>query len=157
MAGVVLVGSLCGGATWLERETLAGAIVRTVAVGPAPLSVVVDERSGHAFVLSRSMDSPDAASVSMVDTATAALLRTQAIGRLPQALTVDDRDAHVLVANGDNTVRVLDAQNGAVPSPATPCCTLLYPNSEQLPEQVAVRAGRCADRPGAGRHRWERP
>jgi DNA-binding beta-propeller fold protein YncE len=74
----------------------------------------VDERSGHAFVLSRSTDSPDAASVSMIDTVTGALLRTQTVGRVPQALTGDDRDAHVLVANADNTIRVLDAQNGAV-------------------------------------------
>jgi DNA-binding beta-propeller fold protein YncE len=50
----------------------------------------------------------------MIDTVTGALLRTQAVGRVPQALTVDDRDAHVLVANGDNTVHVLDAQNGVV-------------------------------------------
>jgi hypothetical protein len=64
---------------WLEQETLAGAIVRTVVVGSAPLSVAVDERSGHAFVLSRSADSPDAASVSMIDTVTGVLLRTQAV------------------------------------------------------------------------------
>ena len=114
MAGVMLLGVLCGGATWWERATVAGAIVRTVAVGPAPLSVAVNARSGHVFVLSRSPDSPDAASVSMIDTVTGALLRTQTVGRVPQALTVDDRDAHVLVANGDNTVHVLDAQNGGV-------------------------------------------
>jgi DNA-binding beta-propeller fold protein YncE len=101
MAGVVLLGGLCGGATWVERETSAGASVRTVAVGPSPLSVAVDERSGHTFVLSRSLDSPDAARVSMIDTVTGALLRTQAVGRLPQALTVDGRDGHVLVANAD--------------------------------------------------------
>jgi YVTN family beta-propeller protein len=73
-----------------------------------------DERSDHAFVLSRSPESSDAASVSMIDTGTGALLRTQAVGRVPQALTVDDRDAHVLVANGDNTMRVLDTQSGVV-------------------------------------------
>jgi hypothetical protein len=114
MAGMVLLGALFGGAMWLEQETSAGATVRAVVVGPAPLSVAVDERSGHAFVLSRSTDSPDAASVSMIDTVTGALLRPQTVGRVPQALAVDDRDAHVLVANADNTIRVLDAQNGVV-------------------------------------------
>ncbi|HKO25100.1 MAG TPA: PQQ-binding-like beta-propeller repeat protein, partial [Chloroflexota bacterium] len=112
MAGAVLLGGLCGGATWVERETSASAIVRALAVGPSPLSVALDDRSGHAFVLSGSPDSPDAASVTMMDTVTGALLRTQAVGRVPQALAVDDRDGHVLVANGDNTVHVLAAQNG---------------------------------------------
>src|SRR5205823_8885191 len=75
--------------TGVQTCALPISIVRTVAVGPSPLSVVVDERSGHAFVLSRSTDNPDAASVSMIDTVTGALLRTQTVGRLPQALTVD--------------------------------------------------------------------
>jgi hypothetical protein len=101
MVGVVLLGVLCGVATWVERETSASAIVRIVVVGPAPLSVAVDERSGHAFVLSRSMDSPDAASVSMIDTVTPnarwpdqGLKRQQQVGARRPVRCASARRAH---------------------------------------------------------------
>ena len=73
---MVLLGGLCDGATSLERETLAGTFVRTVVVGPAQLRFAVDERSGRAVVLSRSTDSPDVASVSIIETASGCVLHT---------------------------------------------------------------------------------
>src|SRR5205085_2718313 len=112
---MVLLGAILAGIAWVVlRNQPVQPILRTVAVGPSPLAVRVDEHSHHAFVLSVARDNSSTAEVSMIDTTTGRLLRATVVAQFPQALTMDMRTGHVFIANADNTVRILDARTGDV-------------------------------------------
>ncbi len=111
----LLLGSLLGGLVWMARgESGGGIVVRTIAVGPSPLAVGIDEQNHRAFVVGFAPGNPYAARVSVIDTTTGMPLLGVTVARVPQALIVDARSDHVFVANGDNTVRLLDARTGAL-------------------------------------------
>jgi hypothetical protein len=92
---MVLLGAILAGIAWVVlRNQPVHPILRTIAVGPAPLAVRVDERSHHAFVLSVARDNSSAAEVSMVDTTTGRLQRAIVVAQFPQALTVGSDHGH---------------------------------------------------------------
>jgi len=81
-----------------------------------PYGVVVDSRTGHAFVTSYS-DNRVGSHVAMLDATRGALLRTVALPFAPVALAVDPRAARVYVvgttgAASDGAVSILDARSG---------------------------------------------
>jgi len=83
-----------------------------------PYGVVVDSRTGHAFVTSYS-DNRVGSHVAMLDATRGALLRTVALPLAPVALAVDPRAARVYVvgttgAASDGAVSILDAGSGSV-------------------------------------------
>lgn len=83
-----------------------------------PYGVVVDSRTGHAFVTSDS-DNRVGSHVAMLDATRGALLRTVALPLAPVALAVDPRAARVYVvgttgAASDGAVSILDAGSGSV-------------------------------------------
>ncbi len=83
-----------------------------------PYGVVVDSRTGHAFVTSYS-DNRVGSHVAMLNATRGALLRTVALPLAPVALAVDPRDARVYVvgttgAASDGAVSILDAGSGSV-------------------------------------------
>jgi DNA-binding beta-propeller fold protein YncE len=107
-------------------------IVRTVAVGPAPIAVAVDAAAERTFVVSRgpldySGQPRGPGSVALLDTRTGALLHTVTVGTDPIAVAVEAQRRWVSVLNhGDSSVSVLAAASGRVlrtapvgPSPLT--------------------------------------
>jgi len=83
-----------------------------------PYGIVVDSRTGHAFVTSDS-DNRVGSHVAMLDATRGALLRTVALPLAPVALAVDPRAARVYVvgttgAASDGAVSILDAGSGSV-------------------------------------------
>lgn len=92
-------------------DTLAGTVLRSVRLGPAPFGLVVDEPTDRVFVA----DSVDGM-VRIFDARSGILLRTQAIGGLaPNDLAVDVRTGRVFVASTlYNAVATLDARTGAL-------------------------------------------
>jgi DNA-binding beta-propeller fold protein YncE len=84
--------------------------MRTVAVGGAPGRVVLDERSGRAFVLDHQTNT-----VRVLDAVTGTPLRAIAAGAYPSLVALDARRGHVFVAAwADDAVRMLDAATGIV-------------------------------------------
>jgi YVTN family beta-propeller protein len=81
-----------GTVSMLDART--GALLHTAVVGRVPDDIVVDSKTGRAFVTT-TVDN----SVSILDTATGALRRTVQVGSKPTALAVDVRRGHVFVAN----------------------------------------------------------
>lgn len=124
---VVLLAVLAGGAIARPWET--SPLLRTVALGTVPWQVVLDQRTGRAFVVTANRT---ANTVSMLDTATGALLRTFAVGGAlwfqstamssplwsEQIAGADERTQRVFIAvqgqDGQGKVSVLDARSGAV-------------------------------------------
>jgi DNA-binding beta-propeller fold protein YncE len=98
----------------LARHAASGPVVRTVALGKSPINVVVDPRTGHAFVATFT-PIDRYGHVSLLDARSGALVRTVAAGFDPLAMTVDGQAGRVFVANfRDTTVNVLDARSGAL-------------------------------------------
>lgn len=107
---VALLAVLVSGGMAAHRGTRTGdPVVSTVAVGVQPTDVVMDARTGRAFILNTLSNS-----VSMLDMRNGTLLRTTPVGRRPLAMTLDVRAGRVVVASGDSIVSVLDALSGAI-------------------------------------------
>jgi len=114
--GVLLVATLAAGA--LVRAQPAVTPVVVALPDQHPDGVVVDSRTGHAFVTSYS-DNRVGSHVAMLDATRGALLRTVALPLAPVALAVDPRVARVYVvgttgAASDGAVSILDAGSGSV-------------------------------------------
>jgi len=112
MVGATLIQHMGRTTRPAERGGVAGAIVRTVPVGPQPINVQVDEQTGRAFVLNNGDDS-----VSVLDTRTGQIIDTAPLKRLGNgpvaaAMTVDARAGRVVIMNWDKSVSVLDARSG---------------------------------------------
>ena len=95
------------------------AVLRTIAVGPSPLAVTVDEQVGHAFVLNAGPRhngfSSGYSTVDLLDTRSGAVLYTVSVGIGASAIAVDERSSYAFVANGgDGATSVLDARTGTV-------------------------------------------
>src|SRR5919199_3598919 len=102
-------------------------VVRTIAVGTAPVAMDMDTTTGRAFVVNQGSNT-----VSVLDTRTGILVRTVAVGRTPVAVAVDRQRHHVLVVDqASNTLSVLDSKTGAlrrvVPVGRGPTAGLLRP------------------------------
>jgi DNA-binding beta-propeller fold protein YncE len=119
-------------------DATSGALLRTVTLdqSPSPGPVAVDERSGHAFVLDRSIDS-----FSIIDTASGRILHTINVGAqtYPQAVAVDGHTGRVFIAVSDESsagrVRVLDVRSGRI-------LHTVMVGWDPIALVVAVRAGR---------------
>ena len=94
-------------------DARSGRLLSTVAVGSEPDAAVVDERSGHVFVVNQGDGT-----VSMLDARSGSVVGTITVGENPGAVGMDARAGRILVAgtNADNqgSVSVLDARSGAV-------------------------------------------
>jgi len=91
-------------------KTSTGALVRTMAVGPDPRAVAVDDHLGRAFV-----PNDDDATVSVLDTRSGAPLATISVGSRPHAIALDAQTHRAFVLNtGDNSVSVLDTRRDTV-------------------------------------------
>jgi DNA-binding beta-propeller fold protein YncE len=93
-------------------RTQVSPVVRTIAVGSAPLALAVDGRTRHVFVANFG-----SASVSMLDAGSGAVLATTAVDPYPDALAIATRPGRVFVVNvgaptGTNRMHVLDAVSG---------------------------------------------
>jgi YVTN family beta-propeller protein len=81
-----------------------------VHIGATPRSILVDPRTGHAFVLD-----PADGTVAILDAAHGKLLSTVKVGASPSAAALDSTRGRVYVANqGSDTVSVLSASTGQV-------------------------------------------
>lgn len=89
-------------------DALTGKILHTVAVGKNPISMAVDEATGHAFVCNNGSDS-----VSMLDASSGHVLHTTHTST-PALVTVDQQTSRAFVLNGDGGVTVLNTQTGTV-------------------------------------------
>src|SRR5439155_7353007 len=105
-----------------------GAAAPTLTVGPWPTAMVLDRRTGHAFVLNSGNNT-----VSVLDTRRGTLLRTTAVGTFPgafvqtgytRAIAVDERSERVFVGGYGRSgggITTLDAVSGrALSSTALP-------------------------------------
>jgi len=91
-------------------DTRSGSVLRTVAVGPDPRAVTVDERTGRILVAN-----DDDASVSVLDAHTGARLTTIRVGARPHGVAADTQTGRIFVVNsGEGTVSVVDARREAV-------------------------------------------
>src|SRR2546423_14533372 len=103
------------------------AATHTLLVGPWPTAMVLDRRTGHAFVLNSGNNT-----VSVLDTRRGTLLRTTAVGTFPgafvqtgytRAIDVDERSERVFVGDygSPGGITTLDAVSGrALSSTALP-------------------------------------
>lgn len=90
-------------------------VLRTVTVGVAPGAVVVDQQTGHVFVLNRGTGGNDRGSVSVLDARTGLLLRTVLVGVYPASAAIDMPLGRLFVANlVSNTVSVLDTRRAVL-------------------------------------------
>jgi YVTN family beta-propeller protein len=76
-------------------DTSSGRVMRLVAVGQHPISVVVDRATHHVFVANNWDDT-----VTMLDARSGIVLRTITVGPNPARLVVDERTARVFVVHG---------------------------------------------------------
>jgi len=103
-------GSFMAAGTVSVLDARSGRLVRAVPVGSRPMGIVVDERTGRAFISNNL-----GGSISVIDTRVGRLLATRAVGPAPDAMAVDQQAAHLFVADvAANTVSMLDARTGAV-------------------------------------------
>jgi len=113
-----------------HMSAAAGAIVRTVTVGPHPFVMAVDGRSSRVFVTS--LGAMDAAghltgpgSVSVLDAQSGMLLRTVPVGVEPAVIAVDERAGRAFVVNvaGDSHDTLAAARSlvPGLPRPPPPC------------------------------------
>ena len=109
LVGLATVAAVAG--VWMVRAGPGTPFTGTITVGSAPLSMVIDARSGHTFVANTRSDS-----VSMMDTARGTVVRTVAVDGEPGALAVDGRDGRVFVVTtsrtGPESVSTLDSETG---------------------------------------------
>ena len=102
---------LFGSVSMLDARN--GRVLRTINVGPNPVSIVTDEQTQRVFVVSAGNNQSDVGTVSVLDAWTGGVLRTTVVGYQPGGAAVDVRRAHVYVVNGNSgTVSVLDARTG---------------------------------------------
>jgi DNA-binding beta-propeller fold protein YncE len=125
VATVAVVLALTSTATY--ERTGPGADAPTLPVGPWPTAMVLDRRTGHAFVLNSGNNT-----VSVLDTRRGTLLRTTAVGTFPgafvqtgytRAIAVDERSERVFVGGYGRPggITTLDAVSGrALSSTALP-------------------------------------
>ncbi|MBH0237886.1 YncE family protein [Methylobrevis albus] len=78
----------------LEIDTVAGTVLRSVAVGAAPSAVVVDPAAGLAYSIDRESDQ-----VSIIELAGFTVTGTVAVGRAPFAAALSTDRARLFVAN----------------------------------------------------------
>lgn len=85
-----------------------------VPVGPWPVAVAADDRTGHVFVINNT-DGRHPGTVTILNAATGDVIRTIAVGVLPVAVAIDERRGHVFVINQkSSSVSMLDATSGQV-------------------------------------------
>src|SRR5919199_6171367 len=107
LAATVLLASVTVATT---SRTQVSPVVRTVAVGSAPLALAVDGRTRHVFVANFA-----SATVSMLDAGSGAVLATTAVIPYPDALAIAMKMGRVFVASGvtpSGRMDVLDAGSG---------------------------------------------
>jgi len=85
-----------------------GRFLRQLAVGATSMTVAVDARVGHAFVVD-----PGSNTVYMLDTRTGAVVRGQSMVMTPALVAVDEQAGQALVTSDSPFVSVLDAGSGA--------------------------------------------
>ncbi len=106
---VVVVAAFAVGR--VARASPGGPFTGTIVVGSAPLGVVSDTRTGHAFVANADSDS-----VTMIDTTRGTVVRTIDVGGTPGVLAVDGRTGHTFVVTssrtGPESVSMLDSHTG---------------------------------------------
>jgi DNA-binding beta-propeller fold protein YncE len=94
-------------------------VVRTVAIGPHPAALAVDQRRGRVVVVGAGTVSGGTATrpgrVSVLDARRGAILSSAAAGWGPIAVAADERTGHALVTNAGGAMRVPDFW-GRVPS-----------------------------------------
>ena len=73
-------------------------LLRTVAVGISPISMVLHKRSGHVVILNQTT-STRGGTVSILAASTGLLLRTLPVGFEPTALTIDEPTGHAFVTS----------------------------------------------------------
>ncbi len=103
-------GSFMAAGTVSVLDARSGRLMRGAPVGPRPMGIVVDERTGRAFISNNF-----GGSISVIDTRVGRLLATRAVGPAPDAMAVDQQAGHLFVADvAANTVSMLDARTDAV-------------------------------------------
>lgn len=100
-------------------DTRSGAVVRTVAVGEAPVDIAVDGRTNRVFVATlgpvTGAGAPSRGHVSVLDARTGAIIRTVPVGVSPRTMVVATSTQRVFVLNQDSqSVSTLDARMGTV-------------------------------------------
>lgn len=112
LLALVVIAASCG--VLLARSGAAPFVSRAIPVGASAFRVLVDPRSGHAFV-------GDSARLQMIDMASGVLLRTIKLGAapfgIPVTMALDEQSERVFLlaqANGSHgdTVSALDARGG---------------------------------------------
>jgi len=108
----VLVALLVGIA--VARRPDANPVPWTVALAGAPSGLVIDARTGRAFVLGDGYGPfGDRGDVTMLDLASGASLRTVPVGRVPAEMLLDQRVNRLFVTDpAAGTVSMLDASSG---------------------------------------------
>jgi len=96
----------------VARASQGGPFTGTIVVRAGLLSLVIDSRSGHTFVVNANSDS-----ISMIDTARGTVVRTIDVGGQPGMLAVDGRTGHAFVLTSSHTtgpasVDMLDSHTG---------------------------------------------
>jgi len=126
---------------------------RIVAVGNTPVSAVVDERTGLAFVLNLNRppnpdpaDAPGGArlvpgTVSVLDPIQGRVLCTMRVGTNPASIAVDARTARVFVADGGPTTRDDVHFPASIVSVLAAGCPSGRPNGSLIPALRTVSVG----------------
>jgi len=95
-----------------------GALLHTEPVGPAPLALTVDARTGRAFVLNSALHAGGQGSVSVLDVASGQFVRTVRVGYVPNAIALDSGLNRVFVSDpsarigAPGQLQILDATRG---------------------------------------------
>jgi len=99
--------------TVLMLDARTGHTLRATPVGDNPSTIIVDERTGRAFVVNSGTNGEDIGTVSVLDAASGCLVRSTTVGFLPEGAAIDTRRGRVYVANDHSgTVSVLEARGG---------------------------------------------
>ncbi len=114
VGAVVLVALVMVVGVAVARRPDAHPVPRTIALADSPSGLVIDARTGRAFVLGDGYGPFGyRGNVTMLDLASGASLRTVPVGRVPAEMLLDQRANRLLVTDpAASTVSMLDASSG---------------------------------------------
>ncbi len=127
-------------------DATSGKILRTISVGPAPLSVGIDEQRRRIYVLNAGRGygtarRTDASSVSVIDARNGTVLSTISTGVGDGHLIIDSRAGRVVVLNDGGFVAGEDDKWGWIPSwvrRALPIISPLPDGNRAVPASVTI-------------------